>query len=45
MKPSIDFLKAIGHIDRVYVRCLSPKHTPQPELEARGMPYIDKNSS
>jgi hypothetical protein len=45
MKPSIDFLKAIGHTDRVYVRCLSPKNTPQPELEARGMTYTDKNSS
>jgi|GEM_PF-3152794 len=43
MKPSIDFLKAIGHIDRVYIRCLSPKNTPQPELEARGMTYTDKS--
>jgi Protein of unknown function (DUF3987) len=44
MKPSIDFLKEIGHIDRVYIRCLSPKKTPLPVLEARGMTYTDKNS-
>jgi hypothetical protein len=44
MQTSIDLLKAIGHIDRVYIRCLSPKNTPQPELEARGMTYTDKNS-
>jgi hypothetical protein len=44
MKLSIDFLKAIGHTVRVYVRCLAPKNTPQPELEARGMTYTDKNS-
>jgi hypothetical protein len=44
MQTSIDFLKAIGHQDRVYIRCLSPKNTPQPELEARGMTYTDKNS-
>jgi hypothetical protein len=43
MKPSIDFLKAIGHTDRVYIRCLSPKNTPQPELEAWGMTYTDKS--
>ena len=36
------FLRAIGHIDRVYVRCLSPKNTPLPELEARGMTWKDK---
>jgi hypothetical protein len=42
MQTSIDFLRAIGHIDRVYIRCLSPKNTPQPELEARGMTYTDK---
>lgn len=45
MKPSIDFLKAIGHIDRVYIRCLSPKKTPLPELEARGMTYTDKSGN
>ena len=45
MKPSIDFLKAIGHKDKVYVRCLSPKNTPQPELEARGMTYTDKSGT
>jgi Protein of unknown function (DUF3987) len=38
-----DFLKAIGHTDRVYIRCLSPKNTPLPELEARGMTYSDKS--
>jgi hypothetical protein len=43
MKPSIDFLKAIGHTDRVYVRCLSPKNTPLTELAARGMTYTDKS--
>jgi Protein of unknown function (DUF3987) len=42
MKTSIDFLNSIGHTDKVYVRCLSPKHTPVPELEARGMTYKDK---
>ena len=36
------FLRAIGHIDRVYVRCLSPKNTPLPELESRGMTYTSK---
>ncbi len=44
MKESIDFLKAIGHDVRVYIRCLAPKNTPLPELEARDMTYIDKNS-
>uniref|UniRef100_UPI00286E7B4B hypothetical protein n=1 Tax=Chamaesiphon sp. VAR_48_metabat_403 TaxID=2964700 RepID=UPI00286E7B4B len=43
MKPSINFLRAIGHRDRVYVRCLSPKNTPLPELEALGMTYQDKS--
>jgi hypothetical protein len=43
MKPSIDFLKAIGHTDRVYVRCLSPKNTPLSELAALGMTYQDKS--
>ena len=45
MKLSIDFLNSIGHTDRVYIRCLSPKNTPIPELEARGMTYADKKSS
>ena len=36
------FLRAIGHLDRVYVRCLSPKNTPLPELESRGMTYTSK---
>ncbi len=45
MKTSIEFLKAIGHDDRVYIRCLAPKNTPLPELEARDMTYIDKKSS
>lgn len=44
MKLSIDFLNSIGHIYRVYIRCLSPKLTPLPELEARGMTYTDKKS-
>jgi hypothetical protein len=43
MQKSIDLLKEIGHIDRVYIRCLSPKNTPQPELEAREMTYTDKS--
>jgi Protein of unknown function (DUF3987) len=43
MKDSLDLLKAIGHTDRVYVRCISPKNTPLPELEARGMTYQDKS--
>jgi hypothetical protein len=42
MKASIDFLKAIGKIDRAYIRCLSPKNTPLPELEARGTTFKDK---
>jgi Protein of unknown function (DUF3987) len=44
MKISIDFLKAIGHDVRVYIRCLAPKNTPLPELEARDMTYPDKKS-
>jgi Protein of unknown function (DUF3987) len=43
MKSSIDFLKAIGHTDRIYIRCLSPKNTPLPELAVRGMTYTDKS--
>jgi hypothetical protein len=43
MKLAIEFLKAIGHTDKVYIRCLPPKNTPQPELEARGMTYQDKS--
>jgi hypothetical protein len=43
MKLELDFLKAIGHTDKVYIRCLPPKNTPQPELEARGMTYEDKS--
>jgi Protein of unknown function (DUF3987) len=43
MKPSIDFLNSIGKTDRVYIRCLSPKNTPLPVLEARGMTYKDKS--
>jgi Protein of unknown function (DUF3987) len=43
MKASIDFLNSIGHSDRVYIRCLSPKNTPLTELEARGMTYTDKS--
>ncbi len=43
MQTQINFLKAIGHIDRVYTRCLSPKNTPLSELEARGMTYTDKS--
>jgi hypothetical protein len=44
MKIPIDFLKAIGQTDRVYIRCLSPKNTPLPELATRGMTYTDKSS-
>jgi hypothetical protein len=44
MKQSIDFLKAIEHIDRVYIRCLVPKNIPISELEPRGMGYKDKKS-
>jgi Protein of unknown function (DUF3987) len=43
MKIPIDFLKAIGHTDKVYVRCLSPKITPLSELEVRGMTHTDKS--
>jgi Protein of unknown function (DUF3987) len=43
MKLAIEFLKAIGHTDRIYIRCLSPKNTPLSELEARGMTYKDKS--
>jgi Protein of unknown function (DUF3987) len=44
MKQSIDLLKAIGHKDRVYIRCLVPKNTPIQELEPRGMAHRDKKS-
>lgn len=40
---SIDFLNSIGHTDKVYIRCLSPKNTPLSELEVRGMTYKDKS--
>ena len=43
MKASTDFLNSIGHSERVYIRCLSPKNTPLTELEARGMTYTDKS--
>jgi Protein of unknown function (DUF3987) len=43
MQTQINFLKAIGHIDRVYIRCLSPKNTPLSELAALGMTYQDKS--
>jgi Protein of unknown function (DUF3987) len=43
MKAPIDFLNAIGHKDRVYIRCLVPKNTPLSELESRGMTYKDKS--
>jgi hypothetical protein len=43
MQTQINFLKAIGHTDRVYVRCLSPKNTPLSELAALGMTYQDKS--
>ena len=38
-------LNAIGHTDRVYIRCISPKNTPLPELAARGMTYKDKSGT
>jgi hypothetical protein len=43
MKASTDFLNAIGHVDRIYIRCLVPKNTPMPELESLEMAYIDKS--
>ena len=43
MTSTINFLNSIGHSQKVYIRCLSPKNTPLPELEARGMTYIDKS--
>jgi hypothetical protein len=43
MHTSIDFLEAIEHTDRVYIRCLSPKNTSQLELAARGMTYTNKS--
>ncbi len=43
MKASTDFLNSIGHSERVYIRCLSPKNTPLSELEARGMTWTDKD--
>jgi Protein of unknown function (DUF3987) len=45
MKKFIDFLNAIRHTDRVYIRCISPKNTPLPELAARGMTYKDKSGT
>lgn len=45
MKACTDFFTAIGHTDRVYIRCLSPKNTPLPGLEARGMTYKDKSDT
>jgi hypothetical protein len=44
MRASIKFLKAIGHTDKVYICCLSPKNTPLTGLEARGMIYKDKSN-
>jgi Protein of unknown function (DUF3987) len=44
MKAYTDFLNAIGHKDRVYVRCLVPKNTPIQELELLGMAHRDKKS-
>lgn len=44
MKASTDFLKAIGHTDKVYIRCLSPKNTPLSGPEQRGMTYKDKSN-
>jgi Protein of unknown function (DUF3987) len=43
MKSTTDFLKAIGHKDRVYIRCLPPKNIPLPELQVRGMTYPNKD--
>jgi hypothetical protein len=45
MKSSIDFLNSIGYPDLVYIRCLSSKNTPMPELESRGMTYKDKGGT
>ena len=43
MQISIDFLQAIGHTVRVYIRCIVPKNTPMPELESLGMTHKDKS--
>ena len=43
MKSTTDFLKAIRHKDRVYIRCLPPKNIPLPELQVRGMTYTNKD--
>jgi hypothetical protein len=40
----LPFLASIGHTERVYIRCLAPKLTPTPELQARGMTYPDKKT-
>ena len=37
------FLSTIGHTDPVYIRCLTPKLTPIPELNARGMTWTTKD--
>ena len=43
---NIKFLKAIGHTERVYIRCLTPKKdTPMAELTKRGMTYKDKKDN
>lgn len=38
----VNFLQAIGHSDRVYIRCLPPKNSPLLEIETRGMTYTNK---
>lgn len=45
MKASTDFLQAIGHTEKVFIRCLSPKNTPTPELQARGMTWVTKEGA
>jgi Protein of unknown function (DUF3987) len=41
---TIKFLRSIGHAERVYIRCLTPKLTPQTELQARGLTYTNNKT-
>ena len=43
MQIPTQFLCSIGHTERVYVRCLSPKNTPIAVLQSRGMTYTAKD--
>ena len=42
---AIKFLQAIGHTDRAFIRCLTPKKTPIAVLQSRGMTYTAKDGS